>query len=142
MGGLRRHKIKDVELTEAQIRKANAMGLKISTIKSRYYRGWTLEDALSVPLVNRGGNVGKNGYKGPEIEPPLKTTRKELIGEVGRIKYMQSTDMHTPPCITKLMRLRMKEFGIKESDIQPIPVDMDGIKMTDPESEGEENENK
>lgn len=53
-----------------------------------------------------------------------KKEKKQLLADLGRMKYMQQSGMKLPPHPTKRMQKHMNMLGITMDDVKPIEVDM------------------
>lgn len=120
------YKIADKKITHEQLEISKSLGLSRDIVRKRIIKGWTVEQACTLP---KGTQVKKQGrIKGRKKEEVFKKTKpQELVWEIGRIKYMMSQDLLNPPCITSRMKKRAKEYGINIDEIKPIKVDLKGI---------------
>lgn len=73
--------------------------------------GWTTEEIITTPI---GGTRNR-------------MQEKELREVVGRIKYMQNSDMDYPPPITVSMQKRLDEYGIDIGQVEEVYVDLSDI---------------
>lgn len=54
--------------------------------------------------------------------------KKQVLQDIGRVKYMQQSGMDMPPAYTRRMLKRLKELNMTVDDVKPIKVDLSHLK--------------
>src|SRR5699024_6559213 len=130
--------IKGKYLTDEQERLMKENNLDVNNVRTRLNMGWSFNDAVGTPK----GEARKPTkiVKKPKVKKrkPLIPVHKrklykdgpeEIKDMIGRIKYMQSTDMLNPPVITGRMKARAKEYNINIDKVKMVEVDLEGVTM-------------
>lgn len=130
--------VKGKYLTDEQVRLMEKNNLDANNVRSRLNADWSFDDAVGTPK----GEARKPTkiVKKPKVKKrkPLIPVHKrrlhkdgpeEIKDMIGRIKYMQSTDMLNPPVITGRMKARAKEYNINIDKVKMVEVDLEGVTM-------------
>ncbi|WP_156823544.1 hypothetical protein [Salinicoccus albus] len=104
------------KITKAQIEIAEGNGINRNTLKHRLYSNYSVEEAINQPVRVKHSSTDDD------------MDDESLLEVVGRIKYMQQSDMIYPPTLTKPMEKRLKQMGVSYSDVKPVEVDVSDLK--------------
>src|SRR5699024_2504494 len=112
--------------------------LNTNNIRSQLDSGWDIDDEVGTPKeearkptkIVKKPKMKKRKPLIPVHERRLyKDGPEEIKDMIGRIKYMQSTDMLNPPVITGRMKARAKEYNINIDKVKMVEVDLEGVTM-------------